>query len=72
MYTQAIEGDRYNVKSRVRRGRVNNGYTIPTQMLFHVCSDKSYITTIQLDTANVNAATGFDHIGSKNKQWAGH
>ena len=39
-------------------------------MLFHVCrdvcSDKSYITTIQLDTANTNAATGFDHIGSKN------
>ena len=69
MYTQVIQGDRYNlrVKSRVRRGRENNGYSIPTQMLFHECSDKSYITTIQLDTDNTNAATGFDHIGSKIK-----
>ena len=25
-------------------------------MLFNVCSDKSYITTIQLDTANTKAA----------------
>ena len=49
--------------SEKRKG--NNGYTIPTQMLFHVCNDKSHITTIQLDTANVNAATGFDHIRSK-------